>query len=118
MAVIQKKKIKQLEVTNDDNNVVIQVEIEWRTYDDSDPEEFYMEDQKRFTLETDEVNPTAPEFIAYGDLTQETVFGWLDARLNSKRIKEWEQRMIQDINDRVNPPEQAPPKTIYKELPW
>lgn len=118
MAAIQKKKIKDLEVINNGNDVVTQVVIEWVTYDDSDPEEIKTQETKRFTLDTDEVDPTSVDFVPYNELTQDVIFGWLNARLNSTRIKEMEQRMITEINNRVNPPTPVEPEIVNKGLPW
>lgn len=118
MTAIQRKKIKEIEVINNGNDIVTSVVIEWLTYDDSDPEEIREIVDKRFTLDTDEIDLSSSGFIPYNDLTPETIFNWLEKRLNSVRIKEMEQRLITSINNRVNPPEPDPPATITKELPW
>lgn len=118
MAAIQKKKIKDLEVVNDGDDIVTNIVIEWTTYDDSDPEEIKTQESKRFTLDVEEVDPSSTNFIPYSDLTSEIVFGWLEKRLNSARIKEMEERMISMINDMANPPSPVRPEIVNKGLPW
>lgn len=107
MTAIQRKKIKDLEVINNGNDIVTNVVIEWVTYDDSDPEEIREMANRIFTLDTDEVDISSSGFIPYNDLTPEIIFNWIEKELNSVRIKEMEQRLITNINNRVNPPSRS-----------
>ena len=104
MATIQKKKIESLEVVNDGTDIVTTVVVEWHTYSDIDPEEYSTKERKTFTLETDEVDPKSTSFIPFNELTSDIVFGWIQHRFESPRIKEMEKRMIDSINNSVNPP--------------
>lgn len=118
MATIQKNKIESLEVVNDGTDIVTTVVVEWHTYADIDPEVYSEKEYKTFTLETDEVDPTSDSFIPFNELTSDIVFGWIQHRFESPRIKEMEKRIIDMINDRVNPPAPVEPQIISKELPW
>ena len=118
MALLQKKKIKAVEVFNNADEIVTQVVVEWHTYDTIDPEEFSVKEEKRFTLETDEVDPTDPGFVAYEDLTEDIVMSWLSERFQSPRIKEMEKRMESEITNRANPPAPVEPAVVNKGLPW
>jgi hypothetical protein len=118
MALLQKKKINDLVVTNNEHEIVTQVFVEWHTYDTMDPEEFSIKETKVFNLEVDEVDPTSKNFIPFGELTEEIVTKWLEERFQSPRIKQMEERMKQDISNRVNPPAPQQPTEINKGLPW
>lgn len=118
MALLQKKKIKDIEIINNPDQVVTQVVVEWHTYDTIDPEEFSTKQDKRFTLETDDVDPTSESFVPFESLTEEVVMGWLGERFQSPRIIEMEQRMRDEISNRVNPPAPVAPTVVNKGLPW
>lgn len=118
MAILQKKKIKSLNIFNDGTNVVTSVIVEWHTYADIDPEEYSEKEDKKFTLETDEVDPNSDSFIPFNELTEDIVFGWIKHRFESPRIKEMEKRMVDMVNSRAYPTPAPEPSIINKNLPW
>jgi hypothetical protein len=118
MALIQKKKIKDIVVTNTADNIVTQVIVEWHIYDSIDIEEYSTKETKTFTLETDDVDSSSDSFIKFADLTENIVMDWLEEKFQSPRILEMEERMKSDITRRVNPPAPVEPELINKGLPW
>ena len=118
MTAIQRKKVENLEIINNDSNIINRVEIKWTTYDDSDPEEIRREETKWFTLDTEDITTSSEGFVSFENLTEATILGWLEKRFQSARIQQFESEMIQEINDQVNPPTPPTPEYINKELPW
>jgi len=118
MSIIQKKKIKSLNIINDGSDVVTNVVVEWHTYAEIDPEEYYEKQDKTFTVETEEVDPNSNSFIPYEELTEDIIFGWIQHRFESPRIKEMENRMVDMVNSRAYPTPPPEPKITTKELPW
>jgi hypothetical protein len=118
MGLMQKKKVKSIEVINNSDQIATQVSVEWHTYDTIDPEMYGMRHEQTFTLETDDVDPTSDTFVAFEELTEKVVLGWLEERFQSPRIVEMENRMKTEISNRVNPPEPVEPKVVRKDPPW
>lgn len=118
MALKEKKKIRDIEVTNNSDQIVVRVFVEWNTYDTIDPEEFKEQENKIFELEIDDADPNSDTFVPFENLTEEIIFGWLSERLQSPRILEMEKRMRDQVSSRVNPPEPISPQVINKGLPW
>jgi hypothetical protein len=57
------------------------------------------------------LNPDAP-FVAYADLTETQVIGWVQDALGAEQVTAYEDNVAQQINDQVVPPVVTPP------LPW
>jgi hypothetical protein len=118
MEILQKRKIKSLNAINDGTDVVVNVVVEWHTYANIDPEEYFLKEDKKFTLEIDEVNPQSDSFIPFNQLTEDIVCGWIQHRFESPKIKEMEKRMIGMVNSMAYPTPLPEPEIIGKEIPW
>jgi len=60
------------------------------------------------------LDPTAPGFIPYADLTQTEVWGWLNAQTGSFVSSSIQEQLSSSVNLKLNPP--AP--TTAEGLPW
>lgn len=60
------------------------------------------------------LDPTASGFIPYDDLTQSTVWGWLNAQTDSFVSSSIQEQLSSSVNLKLNPP--AP--TTAEGLPW
>ena len=60
------------------------------------------------------LDPTASGFIPYNDLTQSTVWGWLNAQTGSFVSSSIQEQLSSSVNLKLNPP--AP--TTAEGLPW
>jgi hypothetical protein len=118
MAIVQEKKIKSLNVINNGTDTVSNVVVEWYTYADSAPEEYFERVNRTFPLEIEEVDPNSDSFIPFNELTEGIVFGWIQNILESQRIEDMEKRIIDRVNSRAYPTPSPEPEIINKELPW
>lgn len=118
MALVQKKKIKDIVVTNNVDNIVTEVVVEWHTYDTIDIEEYSNKETKTFALEIDDVDSSSDSFVKFSNLTEKIVIDWLAEKFQSPRILQMEERMKTEISRRANPPAPVEPALINKGLPW
>ena len=114
MTIQHSRSIVNLEVLNSgSSDIVSRVEVQFSSYDDSDQERTSIESNDNFELNTDGVSNTDEGFVAFADLTEATVLGWLST------LSDVETRCQTGhsawINSVLNPP--APP-TVNKANPW
>ena len=114
MTIQHSRSIVNLEVLNSgSSDIVSRVEVQFSSYDDSDQERTSIESNDNFELNTDGVSNTDEGFVAFADLTESTVLGWLST------LSDVETRCQTGhsawINSVLNPP--APP-TVNKANPW
>ena len=60
------------------------------------------------------LDPTASGFIPYDDLTQSTVWGWLNAQSGSFVSSSIQEQLSSSVNLKLNPPS----PTTAEGLPW
>ena len=114
MAIQHSRSIVNLEVLNSGGtDIVSNVEVEFTSYDDSDQEGTTINSSERFELNTDGVSNTDEGFVAFADLTESTVLGWLSTLSDVEtRFQTGHAAWIDSV---LNPP--APP-TVNKANPW
>jgi len=114
MAIQHSRSIVNLEVLNSGSSDIVSiVEVQFSSYDDSDQEGTSIESNENFKLNTDGVSNTDEGFVAFADLTESTVLGWLST-LSDVETR-YQTSHAAWIDSVLNPP--APP-TVNKVLPW
>lgn len=115
MAIQHSRTLDSLEVLNSgDQDVVCRVQYRFTSYDDSDQERTTIESGDTFDLSTEERTSSSDGWVAYADLTEETIAGWLGSKLTDAETRN-QAGHTSWINSVLNPP--APP-TVNKALPW
>ena len=114
MAIQHSRSIENLEVLNSGStDIVCSVEVKFTSYDDSDQERTTIDSCDRFELNTDGVSNTDEGFVAFADLTESTVLGWITTLSDVEtRFQQGHTAWIDSV---LNPP--APP-TVNKANPW
>ena len=114
MAIQHSRSIVNLEVLNSGGtDIVSRVEVQFTSYDDSDQERTTIDSSESFELNTDGVSNTDEGFVAFADLTESTVLGWLSTLSDVEtRCQTGHSAWIDSV---LNPP--APP-TVNKSTPW
>ena len=114
MAIQHSRSIVNLEVLNSGGtDIVSRVEVQFTSYDDSDQERTTIDSGESFELNTDGVSNTDEGFVAFADLTEATVLGWLSTLSDVEtRCQTGHSAWIDSV---LNPP--APP-TVNKANPW
>ena len=115
MAIQHSRSIVNLEVLNSGGtDIVSRVEVQFTSYDDSDQERTTIDSSESFELNTDGVSNTDEGFVAFADLTEATVLGWLGTELTDSETR-CQTGHTAWIDSVLNPP--APP-TVNKANPW
>ena len=114
MAIQHSRSITNLEVLNSGStDIVSRVEVNFASYDDSDQERTTIDSSETFELNTDGVSNTDEGFVAFADLTESTVLGWISTLSDVEtRFQTGHAAWIDSV---LNPP--APP-TVNKANPW
>lgn len=114
MAIQHSRSITNLEVLNSGStDIVSRVEVQFTSYDDSDQERTTIDSGETFELNTDGVSNTDEGFVAFADLTEATVLGWISTLSDVEtRCQTGHAAWIDSV---LNPP--APP-TVNKANPW
>ena len=112
MAIAHTRTIENLEVRNDGNNVVCDIQVKWVSSDDSDVERTAIEGFENYQVNCGDVNPDSEGFVAFADLTEEIVLGWIADELAEERVTAQHTSWINSV---LNPPA---PVTVNKETPW
>ena len=107
MSITNSKSITELKVNNSgDQDVVSEVIVRFLSVHSSG----VIEDTIRsFNLDTTDRSSTSDGWVPYGDLTEETVFGWI-TDLGTYEDRYYNQNET-FINQRINP------ARVYKDLP-
>ena len=115
MAIQHSRTITNLEVLNSgDTDVVCQVEVEFTSYDDSDQEGTTITSGQSFELATEDRSSSSDGWVAYADLTEETLLGWLGSELTDKETAIHANQTAW-ITSVLTP---VVPSTVNKTLPW
>jgi len=112
MAITHTRTIENLEVINDGNNVVCDIQVKWVSSDDSDVERTTIEGSETYQVNSEDVTPDSEGFVAFADLTEEIVLGWIADELAEERVTAQHTSWINSV---LNPPA---PVTVNKETPW
>ncbi len=109
MAITHTETVRELTVLNNGTDVVSHIDIEIFSVDDSDPVKLKQTSHVIANVDTSG-GTSAAGFVEYGNLTEDTVKGWLATEIAERKTQaeEW----IESIK---NPP--APPE-VNKTLPW
>lgn len=109
MAITHTETVRDLIVLNDGTDVVSEIDIGIVSVDDSDPSNLTRTSYATYQVDTSG-GTSAAGFVEYGNLTEDTVKGWLATEIAERKTQaeEW----IESIK---NPP--APPE-VNKTLPW
>ena len=115
MAIQHSRTITNLEVLNSgDTDVVCRVEVDFISYDDSNQEGTTINSRETFDLSTDDRSSSSDGWVAYADLTEETIVGWLGSELTDAETK-IQANQTAWITSVLTPPV---PATVNKTLPW
>lgn len=112
MTITHTRTIENLEVRNDGNNVVCDIQVKWVSSDDSDVERTTIEGSETYQVNSEDVTPDSEGFVAFADLTEEIVLGWIADELAEERVTAQHTSWINSV---LNPPA---PATVNKETPW
>lgn len=112
MAITHVRTIENLRVRNDGNNVVCDIQVKWVSSDDSDVERTTIEGFENYQVNYEDVIPDSEGFVAFADLTEEIVLGWIADELAEERVTAQHTSWINSV---LNPPA---PATVNKETPW
>ena len=115
MAIQHTTTIESVSVLNSgDQDVVSKVLVRFESFDDSESDQTRKETFKTFDLQTDGRTSSSDGWIAYTDLTEQTILDWLGSEYTVMKTRISEV-CTQRINDLLTPPA---PATISKERPW
>jgi hypothetical protein len=115
MAIQHTTTIESVSVLNSgDQDVVSKVLVRFESFDDSESDQTRKETFKTFDLQTDGRTSSSDGWVAYADLTEQTILDWLGSEYTVSKESIWKVH-TQKINRYLNPPA---PATISKERPW
>ena len=88
MAITHTETVIMLEVlTSNTNNIVGKVAVNIASSDDSNASKYKWEGNESFVVTTSGITPSTSGFVAYDDLTESTVKGWISAGLSTSKVK-------------------------------
>ena len=114
MAITHKETITLMEVlTANNDNIVGKVVVNIESSDDSNASKYKWEGDESFLVSTSGITTSTSGFVAYEDLTESTVKGWISAGLSTSKVKA---SNIVKINQLIA--QDIPRTTEDKALPW
>ena len=114
MAITHTETITLMEVlTANNDNIVGKVVVNISSSDDSNASKYKSEGTDSFLITTSGITTSTAGFVAYEDLTESTVKGWISAGLSTSKVKA---KNIVRINDLIA--KDSPRTTEDKALPW
>ena len=114
MAITHTETITLMEVlTANNDNIVGKVVVNILSSDDSNASKYKWEGNESFVVTTSGITSSTSGFVAYEDLTESTVKGWISAGLSTSKVKA---KNIVRINDLIA--QDSPRTTEDKALPW
>ena len=114
MAITHKETITLMEVlTTNNDNIVGKVVVNIESSDDSNASKYKWEGDESFLVSTSGITTSTSGFVAYEDLTESTVKGWISAGISTSKVKA---KNIVRINDLIA--QDSPRTTEDKALPW
>ena len=113
MAITHIETIKKLEVlTANNDNIVGKVTVNISSSDDSNPSKYYFNGSETFDVSTTGITTSTSGFVAYEDLTESTVKGWISAGISTCEAKAINIVMINQMIAKDNR------TTTDKTIPW
>ena len=113
MAITHTQTITLMEVLrNNSDDVVENIKVVTTSVDDSDPSKYTVTKSDRFHISTDGISSSTAGFVAYENLTEATVLGWITSELAASNTKAVNENMINTMISRDNPIAED------KAVPW
>ena len=113
MAITHTETIKRLEVlTSNNDNIVRRIIVTIDSSDDSNPSKYKFTSTDTFDISTTGITTSTSGFVAYEDLTESTVKGWISADLSTSKQKGFNSSHINRLI------EEEGRATIDKTIPW
>ena len=111
MAITHTETVTALTVLNNGTDVVSLIDITTVSVDDSDPSTLTIQNEENFNVDTSG-GTSASGFVAYGNLTEDVVKGWIADELAASERKALAVAWIEETKNPPTPPE------VSKALPW
>ena len=113
MAITHTETITLMEVlTANTDNIVGKVVVNISSSDDSNASKYKAEGNESFLVTTSGITPSTSGFVAYEDLTESTVKGWISSGLSTSKAKA---NNVVKINRLITNDNRT---TEDKALPW
>ena len=113
MAITHIEIITLMEVlTANTDNIVSKAIVRIISSDDADFIKYTTQKTKSFPISTSGITTSTAGFVAYEDLTESTVLGWISTPLADSKIKENNEKVIARMIASDNPTSKD------KALPW
>jgi len=113
MAITHTETITLMEVlTANTDNIVSKVIVNTNSRDDSNPSRYHSSDRESFDISTTGVTPSTAGFVAYENLNENVVKGWISTPLANSKVKSNNEKVIARLIASDNPTSQD------KALPW
>ena len=112
MAITHTETITLMEVLNaNTDNIVSKAVVRTVSTDDADIK-YTTQNTEAFSISTSGITTSTAGFVAYEDLTESTVFGWIATPLANSKVKENNEKIIVRMIASENPTSKD------KALPW
>ena len=113
MAITHTETVTLLEVLkSNSDNIVGKVKVNTSSSDDSDPSKYNNSGNATFSISTTGVTTSTAGFVAYENLTEDIVKGWISTSLANSTIKSNNEKIVERMITRDNR------TTEDKALPW
>ena len=113
MTITHTETIKRLEVLNSNNdNIVGKVVVTIDSSDDSNPSKYKFSTNEDFEISTTGITTSTSGFVAYENLTESIIKGWISAELSTCKQKGFNSSII---NQQIEYDNRA---TTDKTIPW
>ena len=113
MAITHTETITLIEVLkNNSDNIVAKVVVKTSSSDDSDPSKYNNSGKASFNISTTGVTASTAGFVAYENLTEDIVKGWISSDLSSSNVKTINEKVIEKLIAADNS------TTEDKAVPW
>ena len=112
MAITHTETITLMEVLNaNTDNIVSKAVVRTVSTDDADIK-YTTQKTQSFPISTSGITTSTAGFVAYEDLTESMVLGWLSTPLANSKVKENNEKIIARMIEIDNP------TSVDKALPW
>ena len=113
MAITHTQNITLMEVLRSSSDDVVEnIKVVTTSVDDSDPSKYTVTKSDRFHISTDGISSSTAGFVAYENLTEATVLGWITSELAASNTKAVNESKINLMISRDNPIAED------KAVPW
>tara|TARA_Y100001951_G_C11073051_1_gene147172 strand:+ start:139 stop:480 length:342 start_codon:yes stop_codon:yes gene_type:complete len=113
MAITHTETIKGLEVlTANNDNIVRRIVVTIDSSDDSNPSKYKFTSTDTFDISTTGITTSTSGFVAYEDLTESIVKGWISADLSTSKQKGFNSSIINQMIEKEGY------ASTDKTIPW